>query len=274
MDCSTPGLPVHHQLPELAQTHVHRVCDAIQPSHPLSSSYPPAFNLSSIRVISNESVLHVRWPKNWSFSFNISPSNEHSGLISFRMDWLDLQGTLKSLLQHHSSKASILWCSALFMVQLSHSYTSTGKTITLTRWTFIGKVMSLLFNILFRLVIAFLPRSKCLLILWLQASSAVILEPRKIKSVTVSIVSPSICHDMMGPDAMVLEYWGGWLFPSPRDLSNPGIKPRSPTFQADSLPAELSGNPRDCIGGKHLLLRSINPDSFSLSSTNKGSEWP
>ena len=141
----------------------------------------------SIRVFSNESALRSRWPKYWSFSFNISPSNEHPGLISFRVDWLDLlvvQGTLKSLLQYHSSKASILWCSAFFMVQLSHPYTTTGKTIALTRQTFVGKVMSLLFNMLSRLVITFLPRSKCLLISWLQSPPAVILEPRKIKSDT------------------------------------------------------------------------------------------
>jgi len=154
----------------------------------------------SIRVFSNESILHIRWPKYWSFSFSISPSNEqHPGLISFRMDWLDLlvvQGTLKSLLQHHSSKASILRRSAFFTVQLSDLYMTTGKTIALTRWTFVGKVMSLLFNMLSRLVITFLPRSKCLLISWLQSPSAVILEPRKIKSATVSTVSPSICHDL------------------------------------------------------------------------------
>ena len=139
----------------------------------------------SIRVFSNESVLHIRWPKYWSFSFSISPSNKHPGLISFRMDWLDLlgvQGTLKSLLQHHSSKASILQCSAFFIVQLSHPYMTTGKTIALTRWTFIRKVVSLLFNILSGLVTAFFPRSKCLLISWLQSPSAVILEPPKIKS--------------------------------------------------------------------------------------------
>ena len=142
----------------------------------------------SIRVFSNESALHIRWPKYWSFSFNISPSNEHSGLISFRMDWLDLlavQGTLKSLLQHHSSKASILLHSAFFIVQLSHPYTTTGKTIALTKWTFVDKVMSLLFNMLSRLVITFLPRGKRLLISWLQSPSAVILEPPKIKSATV-----------------------------------------------------------------------------------------
>ena len=136
----------------------------------------------SIRVFSNESALHIRWSKYWSFSFSISPSNEHPGLISFRMDWLDLlvvQGTLKSLLQHHSSKASILCCSAFFIVQLSHSYMTTGKTITLTRWTFVDKVMSLLFNKLSRLVIPCLPRSKRLLISWLQSPSAVIFEPKK-----------------------------------------------------------------------------------------------
>ena len=144
----------------------------------------------SIRVFSNESALHIRWPKYWSFSFSICPSNEYSRLISFRIDWFDLlavQGTLKSLLQQHSSKESILWCSALFMVQLSHPNMTTVKTIALTRQTFVGKVMSLLFNILTRFVIAFLPRSKCLLISWLQSPSTVILEPRKIKSVTVEI---------------------------------------------------------------------------------------
>ena len=147
----------------------------------------------SIRVFSDESVLHSRWTKYWSFSFSISPSNKYSGIISFRIDWFDLlavQGTLKSLLQNHSSKASILQHSAFFIVQLSHPYMTTGKTIALTRWTFVGKVMSLLFNILFRLVIAFFPRSKHLLISWLQSPSAVILEPPKIKSVTVSIVTP------------------------------------------------------------------------------------
>ena len=163
----------------------------------------------SIRVFSNESALRIRWPNYLSFSFNISPSNEHPGLISFRMDWLDLlavQGTLKSLLQHHSSKASILQHSAFFIVQLSHPYMTTGKTIALTRWTFVGKVMSLLFNKLFRLVITFLPRGKHLLISWLQSPSAVILEPRKIKSATVSTVSPSINHEVMGPDAMILVF--------------------------------------------------------------------
>ena len=144
----------------------------------------------SIRVFSNESTLHMRWPKYWSFNFSIGPSNEHSGLITFRMDWLDLlavQGTFKSLLQHHSSKASILQCSAFFTVQLSHPYMTTGKTIALTRRTFVGKVMSLLFNMPSRLVITFLPRSKRLLISWLQSPSAVILEPPKIKSDTYSL---------------------------------------------------------------------------------------
>ena len=153
MDCSIPGFPVHHQLPEPIKTHVHQVGDAIQPSHSviLFSCLQSAF---SIRVFSNESALRIRWPKDGSFSFSISPSNEYSGLIFFRMDWLDLlaiQGTLKSLLQHHSSKASILWCSAFFIVQLSHPYMTTGKTISLTKWTFVGKVMSMLFNMLSRL---------------------------------------------------------------------------------------------------------------------------
>ena len=183
MNCSTPGLPVYHQVPKFTQTHAHQVSDAIQPSHPLSSPSLPAPITPSIRVFSNESTRHMRWPKYWSFSFSISPSNEQSGLISFRMDWLDLlavQGTLKSLLQHHSSKASILQRSAFFTVQLSHPYMTTGKTIALTRRTFVGKVMPLLFNMLSRLVITFLPRSKRLLISWLQSLSAGILEPPKI----------------------------------------------------------------------------------------------
>ena len=190
MDCSTPCFPVLHYLPESAQTHVHRVCKAIQSSHLLSSPYPPAFNLSQHQGFSNESVLRIRWPKYWSFSFSISSSDEYSGLISFMMDWLDLltiQGTLKSLSQYHSSKASILWCSAFFMVQLSHPYMTTGKTIAVTRWTFVGKMMSLLFNTLSRFVITFLPRSKRLWISWLQSPSSVILEPKKIKFVTSPI---------------------------------------------------------------------------------------
>ena len=195
MNRSTPGLPVHHQLPEFTQIHVHQVCDATQPSHPPSSPFPPAPNPSQHQGLSSESALHIRCPKYWSFSFSISPSNEHPGLISFRMDWLDIlavQGTLKSLLQHHSSKASILWHSAFFTVQLSHPYMTTGKKIALTRRTFVGKIMSLLLNMLSSLVITFLPRSKRLLISWLQSPSAVILEPRKIKSADVSTVSPSL----------------------------------------------------------------------------------
>ena len=178
-----PGLPVHHSLPELAQTHVRWVNYAIRLSHALSSSSPPAFSLSQHQGFSNESVLRIRWPKYWSFGFSMSPSNEYSGFVSFRMDWFDFfaaQGTLKSLLQHHSSKTSILWHPDFFMVQLSHPYMTTGKTIALTRQTFVGKVMSLLFNMLSRLLIAFLPRSKHFLISWLQSSSAVILEPKKI----------------------------------------------------------------------------------------------
>uniref|UniRef100_A0AC11DST2 Uncharacterized protein n=1 Tax=Ovis aries TaxID=9940 RepID=A0AC11DST2_SHEEP len=163
----------------------------------------------SIRVFSNESTLFMRWPKYWSFSFSIIPSKEIPGLISFRMDLLDLltvQGTLKSLLQHHSSKASILRPSAFFTVQLSHPYMTTGKTIALTRQTLVGKVMSLLLNMLSRLVITFLPRSKHLLISWLQSPSAVILGPKKIKSDTVSTVSLSISHEVMGPDAMIFVF--------------------------------------------------------------------
>ena len=195
MDCSMPGFPVPHQLSELVQTHVLWVSNAIQPPHPcrplllLTSIFP------SIRVFSNQSVLRIRWPKYWSFSFSISLSNEYSGLISFRIDWYDLlavQGTLKSLLQHHSPKASILRCSAFLIVPLSHPYMTTGKTIALTRWTFVSKVMSPLLNMLSRMVTAFLPRRKHLLMSWLQSPPAVILKPKKIKSVTVSIVCPSI----------------------------------------------------------------------------------
>ena len=182
----TAGFPVHHQLPESTQTHVHQVGDAIQPSHPLSSPSPPTLNLSQHQglfqwVSSSQQSIGVL-AKYWSFSFNISPSNEHPGLISFRMDWWDIhavQETLKSLLQHHSSKVSILRRSAFFIVQLSHLHMTTGKTIALTRQTFVGKVMSLLFNMLSRLVTTFLPRTKRLLISWLQSPSAVILEPKK-----------------------------------------------------------------------------------------------
>ena len=187
--------------------------ESVMPSNHLILCHPLLLLPSifpNIRVFSNESALHIRWPKYWSFSFNISPSNEHQGPISLRMDWLDLlavQGTLKSLLQHYSSKASILLCSVLFIVQLSHPYMTTGKTISLTRWTFVDKGMALLFNILPRLVITFLLRSKHFLISWLQSPSAVILESKKIKSATVSTVSPSICHDVMGPHTMILVFW-------------------------------------------------------------------
>ena len=202
MNRSTPGLPVHPNIPEFSHRHVHRVSAALPPA--ISSSVVPfSFCPQSFpaSVFSSESTLHLRWPKYWSFSFSISPSNEHPGLISFRIDLLDLlavQGTLKCLLQHHSSKASILRPSAFFMVQLSHPYMTTGITIALARRTFVGKVMSLLFNMLSSLVIIFLPRSKYLLISWLQSPSAVILEPPKIKSDAVSTVSPSISHETMG----------------------------------------------------------------------------
>ena len=185
--------------------------ESVMPSNQLILCHPlllPSI-FPSIGVFSSKSALCIRWPKYWSFSFSISPFSEYSGLISFRMEWLDLlavQGTLKSFLQHHSSKASILWCSAFFKVQHSHPYITTGKTITLTRQTFVSKVMSLLFHMLSRFGTAFLPRSKCLLILWLQSPSAVILEPPKIKSDTVSTVSPSICHEVMGPDAMIFVF--------------------------------------------------------------------
>ena len=208
MNRSMPGFSVHHQLLESTQTHVHCVGDAIQPPHPLLSPSPPVINLSQHQGLF-QSAFHIRWPKYWSFSFNISPSNEHPGLISFRMDWMDLltvQGTLRSLLQHHSSKASILLHSAFFIVQLSHPYITTEKTIALTRRIFVGKVMFLLFNMLSRLVITFLPRSKRLLISWVQSPSALILEPRKINSATVSTVFPSISHEVMGPGAMILVF--------------------------------------------------------------------
>ena len=184
--------------------------ESVMPYNHLSLCSPlllPLPMFPRIRIFSNEPVLCIRRPKYWSFSFSISPSNEYSGLISFRMDWLDVlvyQRTLKSLLQHHSLKESILRCSAFFMVQLSYPYMTTRKTTALTRGTFVGKVMSLIFNMLSRLVIAFLPKNKRLFISWLQSPSAVILEPPKIKSLTVSIVSPSICHEVMGLDAMIL----------------------------------------------------------------------
>ena len=205
-----PGLPVHHhQLPEFTQL---MSIELVMPSSQLILCRPllllPLIP-PSIRVFSNESTLRTRWPKYWSFSFSISSSNEQSGLISFRMDWLDLlavQGTLKNLLQHYSSKTSILGCSAFFTVQLSHPYMTTGKTIASTRWTFVGKIMSLRLNMLSRLVITFLPRSKRLLISWLQSPSAVILEPPKIKCYTVSTVSPSTSPEVMGPDATILVF--------------------------------------------------------------------
>ena len=183
-NCRTPGFPVPH-LPELLKL---MSIESVTPSNRLILCHlllllPSIF--SRIRVFSSESALCIRWPKNWSFSFSISPSHDYSGLVSFRIDWFDflaVQGTLKNLLRHQSSKASILWCSAFFMVQLSHPYMTTGKTTALTRWTFVGKVMSLLFNMLSRLLIVFLPRSKRLLISWLQSPSAVVLEPPKIKS--------------------------------------------------------------------------------------------
>ena len=186
--------------------------ESVIPSNHLILGHPllllPAI-FSQHQGLFKESALRMRWSKYWSFSFSISPSNEHPGLISFKMDWLDLlavQGTLKSLLQHHSSKASILQCSAFFTVQLLYPYMTTGKTRALTRRTFVDKVMSLLFTMLTRLVITFLPRSKHILISWLQSPSAVILEPPKIKLATVSTVSPSICHEVMGPDAMILVF--------------------------------------------------------------------
>ena len=200
-----PGFPVHHQLPKLLKL---MFIESVMPSNHLILCRPlllPPSIFPSIRGFSNESALRIRWPKDLSFSLSISPSNEYSGLVSLRLDWLDLlavQGTLKSLLQCHSSKALILQHSAFFKVQLSHPYMTTGKNITLSRWTFVDKVMFLLHNMLSRLVIAFLPRNKCLLNSWLQSTSAMILEVPKIKSVTVSIVSPSVFHEVMGWDAI------------------------------------------------------------------------
>ena len=194
--------------------------------HPLHLS---SSNFPRIRIFSNESALRIRWPNYWSFGFSISTSNEYSGLISFQIDRLDLiavQGNLKSLLQHDSSKASILWCSAFFIVQHSHPYITAGKTIALTRWTFVGKVMSLLLNMKSRLVITFLPRSKCLLVSWLQSATAVILKPPKIKSLTLSTVSPSISMkwwDWM-PWSSFSECWAlSQLFHSPISLSSRGF---------------------------------------------------
>ena len=195
------------------QTHVHWVGDSIQPSHPLLPPSPPAFNLSQHQGLFQWVGFFIRWPKYKSFSFSISLSNEYSGLISFRIDWFDLfvvQGTLKSLLQHYISKASILLHSTFFMVQLSHPYMTTGKTIALTRQTFVSKVMSLVFEMLSRFVIALLTRSKCLLISWLQSPPVVIWKPKKIKSATVSIFPLPICPEVMGMDAMILVFWVPW----------------------------------------------------------------
>ena len=210
MDCSTPGFLVLHYLPEFAQTHVHWAGDAIQPSHPLSPLLLLPSIFPSIRVFSSELVPCIRWPKYWRFSFSISPFNEYSGLISFRIDWLDLlavQGTLKSLLQYYSSKTSILQCSAFFYGTTLTSIHDYWKNHSFAIHTFVDKVMALLFNMLSRFVIAFLPRRKCFLILWLQSPSTVIQEPNKRKSVTISTISPFICHDVMGLDAMVLVFW-------------------------------------------------------------------
>ena len=210
MDCSTPGFNIRLCLPEFAQTHIHWVSDVIQSFHALSLPSPPSLSLSSIRSFSNESALCIRWPKYWSFSFTISLSNDYSGLISFRSDWFDLlavQGTLKSLLQLHSWKASVLHHSAFFMVQLSQPFLNIWKIKALTIRIFVSKVMSLLFNMLSRFVIAFLPRSKSLLISWLQSQSTVILELKKIKSATISIFPPSICHKVVRQDAMILFFW-------------------------------------------------------------------
>ena len=206
ISCSMPGFPAHHQLPEFAETHVHRVCEAIKHlifCRPLLL-LPSIF--ASIKV-SDESILHIRWPEYWSFSFSISPSCEYSGLISFRIVWFHLlavQGTLKSLFQHHSSKSSSLQPSAFSTVHLSNAYMTSGKSIALTRWTFVDQVMSLLFNMLSKLAMAFPTGSNFMaFISWLQSPSAVILEPKKIKSDTVSTVSQSISHEEMGLDAMI-----------------------------------------------------------------------
>ena len=217
MDCSMQVSSVLHCLPEFAQTHVHWVIDAIYPSHPL----PPLLLLPSvfpsIRVFSNELTLHIRWLQGRNFSFSISPSIEYSRLISFRIKWFDphaVQGTHKSLLQHHCSKASIIWHSGFFTVQLSHLCMTTGKTMALTMWTFVSKLMSLFSNMLSRFVIAFLPRSKYLFISWLQSPSAVILEPEKRKAVTAPTFPTSICHEVMELDVMILIFFFTLLFHS------------------------------------------------------------
>ena len=211
MDCSMPGFPFLHQLPELAQFMSIDISDATQPylilCHPLlllPSIFP------SIRVFHNEPVPCISWPEYWSFSFSISPSNDYSELIYFMIDWFDIlaiQVALNSVLQNHSLKVSILWLSAFFMFPLSYPYMTAGKTVALTRQNFVSKVMSQLFNMFSRLIISFLPRSKHIVISWLQSSSAVILEPKKIKVLIVSIVSLSICHEVMRPDVMILVFW-------------------------------------------------------------------
>ena len=208
----TPWTAAHQASLSITNSRSLLILMSIELVMPLILCHPLLLLLSilpSIRVFSNELALRIKWPKHWSFSFSISPSTEYSGLIFFRVEWFDLlavQGTLKRLLQHHSSKASVLWPSAFFTVQLSHPCMTTEKTIALTRLTFVGKIMFLLFNMVSRLVIAFHPGSKRLLISWLQSPSAVILEPRKIKSGTVSTVSPSISHEVMGPDAMIFVF--------------------------------------------------------------------
>ena len=227
MDCSMPGFPVHHNSRSLLKLmSIESAMPSNQPIlYHLLLFLPSIF--PSIRVFSNESVLHIRWPKYWSFSFFISPSNEYLRLISIRMDWFDLlavQGTVESLLQHHSSKASVLLCSAFFRVQISHLYMTTGKTVALIIWTFVGKVMSLPFNTLSRLIIAFLPRSKHILILWLLSLSTLILEPRNIKSATIFTFYPSICHKRMGPNAMILVFWMLSFKPA---FSSPPLSPSS-----------------------------------------------
>ena len=210
MNCSTPGFPVLHHFLGFAQTHVHWVSDAIQPSHPLSSPSPPSFNLSSIRVFSTEMALCIMWPRYWSFSIRISTSNEYTGLISFRIDWLDLlavQRTFKSYLQHHSSKASVLHHSDFFVVQFSHLYMTTGKNIALTIQTFVGKVMSLILYAVYFCHCFTSKEQVSFNFKTAQWPSTVNLELKKIKSVSASVVSPSISHEVIGPDSMILVFW-------------------------------------------------------------------
>ena len=225
MECSLSGFPFPYHLLEFVQTDVHSISDAIQPSYSLLPSSPPAFNLSQHQHFFSELALHIWWPKYWSFS--ISPSNKYSELISLGLTgfiFLLSKGLFKSLRQHHSSNASILQCSTFFMVQLSHLYMTTGRTTALTIWTFVSKVVSLLFNMLSRFVISFLPRSNLFLISWLQSPSAVILEPKKRNSITASTFFSSICHEVMGPGAMILVFvWVlSRLFHSPLSPSSRG----------------------------------------------------